>query len=63
MEVWGIYDKDRDKTGKSHVRGNPLAMDEYQIVGHGCIERSLNNAEKTEESNDVQKYELFKNGK
>ncbi len=25
MELWDVYDKNRNKTGKTHVRGVPMA--------------------------------------
>lgn len=34
MEVWDVYDKNRNKANKIHVRGNPLAVDDYHIVVH-----------------------------
>lgn len=32
MELWDVYDKNRNKTGKTHVRGVPMAEGEYHIV-------------------------------
>ncbi|PEZ08178.1 DNA mismatch repair protein MutT [Bacillus sp. AFS018417] len=37
MEVWDIYDKNRNKTNKTHVRGTPLAVGDYHIVVHVWI--------------------------
>jgi len=34
MEIWDIYDIDRNKTNKTHVRGTPLEVGAYQIVVH-----------------------------
>ncbi|MFR1831550.1 MAG: NUDIX hydrolase [Lachnospiraceae bacterium] len=32
MELWDVYDKNRNKTGKTHVRGVSMAEGEYHIV-------------------------------
>jgi 8-oxo-dGTP diphosphatase len=32
MEIWDIYDSNRNKTGKTHVRGIPLAANDYHLV-------------------------------
>lgn len=32
MEIWDVYDKERRKTGRTHVRGVPLAPGDYHIV-------------------------------
>ncbi|MGE7952008.1 NUDIX hydrolase [Lysinibacillus xylanilyticus] len=37
MEVWDVYDKNRSKTNKSHVRGAKLADGDYHIVVHVWI--------------------------
>ncbi|THE09107.1 NUDIX domain-containing protein [Bacillus timonensis] len=37
MEVWDIYNKNRNKTNKTHVRGNPLENGDYHIVVHVWI--------------------------
>ncbi|WP_338654206.1 NUDIX domain-containing protein [Lysinibacillus sp. Y5S-8] len=37
MEVWDIYDKNRKKTNKRHVRGTILAAEDYHIVVHVWI--------------------------
>ena len=34
MELWDIYDKDRNKTGRTHERGLPLGEGEYHLVIH-----------------------------
>lgn len=36
-ELWDLYDKDRNLTGKTHRRGNDLGPDEFHIVVHVCI--------------------------
>ncbi|TKC19274.1 NUDIX hydrolase [Robertmurraya kyonggiensis] len=41
MEVWDIYDENRNKTERTHVRGNPLAVGDYHIVVHVWIENKL----------------------
>jgi len=33
-EIWDVYDKDRNKTGRFHVRGEPMAVGDYHIVVH-----------------------------
>lgn len=40
MELWDIYTKDREKTGKAIVRGNPLGEGEYHLVVHMWIMNS-----------------------
>ncbi len=37
MEIWDIYDKNRKKTYKRHVRGTILAAGDYHIVVHVWI--------------------------
>lgn len=37
LEVWDIYDKNRKKTYKRHVRGTELAAEDYHIVVHVWI--------------------------
>ncbi|MFJ7730643.1 NUDIX domain-containing protein [Lysinibacillus sp. NPDC097231] len=37
MEVWDVFDQDRNKTNKRHVRGAKLADNEYHIVVHVWI--------------------------
>lgn len=37
MEIWDIYTKDREKTGKTIVRGEPLGDGEYNLVVHMWI--------------------------
>ena len=32
MELWDVYDENRVATGKTHVRGVPLAQGEYHLV-------------------------------
>lgn len=32
MELWDVYDENRRLTGKTHVRGVPLAEGEYHII-------------------------------
>ncbi len=41
-ELWDVYDKDRRRTGKLHVRKNPLPEGEYHLVVHVCIFNSKN---------------------
>ena len=41
-ELWDLYTKDREKTGKVHRRGDPLKEGEYHLVVHICIFNSKN---------------------
>lgn len=41
-ELWDLYTKDREKTGKVHRRGDPLEEGEYHLVVHICIFNSKN---------------------
>ncbi len=33
-ELWDVYDKNRNKTGRTHLRGTPLGDGEYHLVIH-----------------------------
>lgn len=37
MERWDLYTRDREKTGKTHARGEKLPKDTYHLVVHVCI--------------------------
>ena len=37
MEIWDLYDKHRNLTGETMVRGNPVPADRYHLVVHICI--------------------------
>ena len=37
MELWDIYDKDRNKTGRTHERGRPMTKGDYHLVVHIII--------------------------
>ena len=37
MELWDLYDKHRNPTGETMVRGNPVPPDRYHLVVHICI--------------------------
>ncbi len=37
MELWDVYDKDRNRTGKTKVRGQAFEEGEYHQVVHICI--------------------------
>lgn len=37
MELWDLYDADRQKTGRLAVRGQKLAPGEYHLIVHVCI--------------------------
>ncbi len=41
MEVWDVYDKNRNKTNKMHVRGAKLSDGEYHIVVHVWIRNQM----------------------
>lgn len=36
-ELWDVYDRDRNQTGRTHRRGDPLGVDEFHLVVHVCI--------------------------
>lgn len=36
-ELWDVYTKDRELTGRTHQRGLPLAENDYHLVVHVCI--------------------------
>jgi len=33
-EMWDVYDKDRNKTGRLHERGKPMTLGDYHLVVH-----------------------------
>ncbi len=37
MELLNIYNKDRINTGKTIIRGDPFAEEEYHLVVHVCV--------------------------
>ena len=37
MELWDVYDVDRQLTGKTMVRGEPFEKGAYHIVVHICV--------------------------
>ena len=37
MELWDVYDKYRQKTGRTHERGNPIDEGDYHLVVHVWI--------------------------
>ncbi len=39
-EVWDVYDKDVNLTGRTHVRGTPLEPGDYHLVVHSFIQNS-----------------------
>lgn len=41
-ELWDIYTKDREKTGRLHRRGEKMKAGEYHMVVHVCIFNSKN---------------------
>ena len=54
-ELWDIYTKDREKTGRLHSRGNRMQDGEYHMVVHICIFNSRNQLL-------IQKRQPFKKG-
>lgn len=38
MELWDVYDINRKKTGKTHLRSVPLPEGSYHLVVHAIIE-------------------------
>ena len=42
MELWDLYDKNRNPLGKSKIRGERFEKDDYHIVVHICIFNSDN---------------------
>lgn len=40
MELWDVYDKDRNKVGRTHLRGNTLENGDYHLVVHVWIVNS-----------------------
>lgn len=37
MEIWDLYDKHRNPTGETMIRGNPVPEGRYHLVIHVCI--------------------------
>jgi isopentenyldiphosphate isomerase len=37
MELWDVYDINRNKTNKTMVRGEPFEKDNYHLVVHVCV--------------------------
>jgi isopentenyldiphosphate isomerase len=37
LELWDVYDKNRNQTGKKVERGGEFGQDEYHLVTHVCI--------------------------
>ena len=37
MELWDVYDVNRNKTNKTMLRGEPIEKDNYHLVVHVCI--------------------------
>ncbi|HWL27243.1 MAG TPA: NUDIX domain-containing protein [Ureibacillus sp.] len=37
MELWDVYDMNRNKTDRTWVRGEPLQPGDYHVVVHVCI--------------------------
>ena len=40
MELWDLYDKDRNKTGRIHIRGETIPEGHYHLVVHVWIRNS-----------------------
>lgn len=41
-EWWDVYTKDRQLTGRRHLRGKPMKTGEYHVVVHVCLFNSKN---------------------
>ena len=41
-EYWDIYDENRNKTGRTHLRGDEMQSGDYHLVIHVCIFNSKN---------------------
>jgi len=39
-EIWDVYDKDRNHTGRTHRRGDPLLEGDYYLVVHVWMQNS-----------------------
>ena len=39
-EIWDIYDRNKNKTGRFHKRGLPLNKDDYHIIIHAWVVNS-----------------------
>lgn len=37
MELWEVYDKDRQKKGRTMVRGSEIPANDYHLIVHICI--------------------------
>ena len=55
IELWDVYTKDREKTGRLHSRGSKMKAGEYHMVVHVCIFNSKNQLL-------IQKRQPFKKG-
>jgi isopentenyldiphosphate isomerase len=42
MELWDVYDKNRNLTGKTMARGGVFGKDEYHLIVHVCMFNSRN---------------------
>ena len=42
MELWDVYDKNRNLTGRTIERGSGFGKDDYHLVIHVCIFNSKN---------------------
>ena len=42
IEYWDIYDENRNKTGRTHLRGDEMQSGDYHLVIHVCIFNSKN---------------------
>lgn len=56
MELWDIYDKDRNNTGRTIVRGEKLKKGDYHLVIHAWIMNSEGKLLIQKRSNKVQVY-------
>ena len=42
MEIWDLYDENRNLTNKTHIRGQELPDDNYHLVVHVWIKNNKN---------------------
>jgi 8-oxo-dGTP pyrophosphatase MutT (NUDIX family) len=55
-ELWDVYDKDRNRTGKIHRRGEPLAEGEYHLVVHIWVRDNQGNFLITKRAEDKKPF-------
>lgn len=58
MELWDLYDRNRNKLNKDHIRGEKLSKGEYHLVVHVWIKNDKNEYLISQRSQN-KKYPLF----